>query len=740
MASLTFQKDAAIYRIDVDPLAGTFVVGEFFTDDIDSTKLGEIVAFTDDLDSTGTIDYILVGSNATQFANTDTFTGDGGGTGTVNSSPSIIGSQHVHVIQVDSPFAVVTIQDLVNQIREYEDELTNMDHPKIANATGKQDLGGGVLVGVTLELLDNWRVQFEPRTGPLIESVSVTGGNIVATNDFGDNAIKASPFTQVTITSSSSATISQIEIIDLVHRIEALRPSHSAFGKLIYWNPTTGDDGLLGESPDTAVATFSRAHDIAADNQGDAIYCLTKDATGIVEVDEQLVITKNALSVRGPGERFVLKPSVSAGIGPSVLIQANNVSIEKLSINHITGYLATDGVQIDGSVQGAEGCLVKDIIVRNSIGSGISINDSGDSRIESCFMEDLGDDGIFVGDSVDDLTISGNLIDGPTNYGVNVAGNTTLDVTLLQNMIHGCGTYGIRVGPNADQTIIRSSNYLFDNVTGDILEEVGSTNTSIESLTDDQQLFGGTVTVDQIDGVSGTEFPIGTQTNPVNNLSDALLIATANGLESMDIREGTFVVTTALDFDKMHINGEGPARSRIIFSSGGYTTNKTIFERMFVAGPMNGDSMLMRNCAVGSGDLVSLAITEYQGSFNRCAIVGDITARVNTGAENSIALIDCYTAGNQTPTIDLNGDKAVTISNYSGKFKMDGLVGASGNQLVRIGLVHGNVEFLTGQSATNPVVIEGIGTYTNASALTIEDDSLITKIIQDNNDDPSIFV
>lgn len=207
MANLTFLKDASIFRIDVDPLSGTFVTGEFFVDTVDPTKLAEVISFTDDLDGTGSLDYILIGTSATQFVATDTFTGDGNGTGTVNSTPAVVGTHHVHVVQVDIPDTVVFVQDLINDIRDYEEELINLDHPKMINASGKQDLGGGVLVGITLEMLDNWRIQFEPRTGPLLESVSITGGNIVATNDYNDNPIKASPFTQVSVQSSSSATI-----------------------------------------------------------------------------------------------------------------------------------------------------------------------------------------------------------------------------------------------------------------------------------------------------------------------------------------------------------------------------------------------------------------------------------------------------------------------------------------------------------------------------------------------------
>lgn len=88
-----------------------------------------------------------------------------------------------------------------------------MDISHVANASGKQDLGGGILVGITLELLDNWRVQFEDRLGPDTIACKITGGNLVTTNIYDDNPVKPSTYTQVTITASSSATISESSAI-----------------------------------------------------------------------------------------------------------------------------------------------------------------------------------------------------------------------------------------------------------------------------------------------------------------------------------------------------------------------------------------------------------------------------------------------------------------------------------------------------------------------------------------------
>ena len=64
------------------------------------------------------------------------------------------------VIQVDTPQTVVTIQDLLNQIRLYEEKPINLDYGTIANAYGKQPLGGGSYVGIPLALINNIPIPF----------------------------------------------------------------------------------------------------------------------------------------------------------------------------------------------------------------------------------------------------------------------------------------------------------------------------------------------------------------------------------------------------------------------------------------------------------------------------------------------------------------------------------------------------------------------------------------------------
>lgn len=123
------------------------------------------------------------------------------------------------IIEVEAPDTTVTIQQLINAIRDWEDELGNFETNKVADASGKDDLGGGTLVGITLKFL-NWKLKFEAKGSPT--TCYVGGGNLVAVDGSGNSMFPIAPSTNVTVqlTQASSATLAQIaDIQTLVDRI-----------------------------------------------------------------------------------------------------------------------------------------------------------------------------------------------------------------------------------------------------------------------------------------------------------------------------------------------------------------------------------------------------------------------------------------------------------------------------------------------------------------------------------------
>ena len=112
------------------------------------------------------------------------------------------------IITVLAPSVSITVQDLLDTCREAEDDLINMTYPPLATASGKDDLGGGDLTGITVKLLDAL-LAFEARPGPTFVKCVVGSGNLVAVDSsgVGVDPIENTAYTQVKVTLSVSAAL-----------------------------------------------------------------------------------------------------------------------------------------------------------------------------------------------------------------------------------------------------------------------------------------------------------------------------------------------------------------------------------------------------------------------------------------------------------------------------------------------------------------------------------------------------
>jgi len=105
------------------------------------------------------------------------------------------------IIDVTTPQVDVVVQDLVNEIRVQEASALGMAFPKIADATGKDDLGGGVRTGITLTLQPDWQLRFWLGN----YTASITGGNLVG--GLNNNPIAYTAGVQVRLVQSAASTL-----------------------------------------------------------------------------------------------------------------------------------------------------------------------------------------------------------------------------------------------------------------------------------------------------------------------------------------------------------------------------------------------------------------------------------------------------------------------------------------------------------------------------------------------------
>ena len=112
------------------------------------------------------------------------------------------------IITVAAPSTTISIQDIVDTLRGIEDDSEVLIYPHLFDASGKNDLGGGSFVGITLAL-QNAELAFEARLGPQFELCTVNGGNLVAVDvaQTPIDPIHPTDFVTVVITQSSSPTI-----------------------------------------------------------------------------------------------------------------------------------------------------------------------------------------------------------------------------------------------------------------------------------------------------------------------------------------------------------------------------------------------------------------------------------------------------------------------------------------------------------------------------------------------------
>lgn len=380
------------------------------------------------------------------------------------------------VINVTAPQTSVFIQDLIDAIRDYEDNIVNMELLQIANATGKQDLGGGVLVGITLELINDWRIAFSGWFGPSTQGVSVGGGNLVATNQFSNNPILPTPFTQVAVQSSSSATISQLEIVNLQHMIESQRGTHTGYGDVFYWDPINGNDTNDGTTPSNAMKTFAVAQALTNTNNDDVIFVSTHTSPQQVTT-EQIIITKNNLHIRGPGHSLTIRPT---GSGPAILfsgVKNSTIQSFKIDAQNLTGSEHSDqnGIVISSGSNNQ----VSDIDIINPGAWGLHVDDSEDFTAKNISVENAGSHSFVVMGNSAEIDIMGCRAFGGGGDAFLISGSTIRDAKLTNNAAHSCSGYGLAIWGTLS-TRIDWNNYGFNMGSGLILNS--GINTGFEVL------------------------------------------------------------------------------------------------------------------------------------------------------------------------------------------------------------------------------------------------------------------
>lgn len=114
------------------------------------------------------------------------------------------------IMELQVAYVTITLQEIYDSAHDASANLNHMDSKIIARASGQNDLGGGLKTGLTVELVNGWRLKAADRGGLPFVRVAITGGNFITAEANGpDPTDPLAPANYVTYSLSKavSATI-----------------------------------------------------------------------------------------------------------------------------------------------------------------------------------------------------------------------------------------------------------------------------------------------------------------------------------------------------------------------------------------------------------------------------------------------------------------------------------------------------------------------------------------------------
>lgn len=380
--------------------------------------------------------------------------------------------------------------------------------------------------------------------------------------------------------------ITSLEAERLRRLVESQRPHHKAYGRMLFWNPVSGDDANDGLSPTAAVQTFAHVHDLAIDEGHDVIIAMPDpSAPGGINSTEQLVISKKFVFLRGPGRDFHIKPTATTG--DTVTITGVGVEVCGLLVN-----TANTGIDQHALRVSADFAKIDDIWIETSKLSAVEITGSTLTHINRLTAIGTDADAIVL-DGGSDCILEDCCLCNNGGNGIRIKSGSMMP-RLMRNHCVGNSAYGIKIEVGAEQTVM-AGNQQGSNMLGDILDE-GTATFNYEHAKELAE-FGDGVHVASSGG-TGTAFPWGTANKPVNNCADAMAIAAYYGLRTLSI-SGPFTLDEDLSditlrAEEVFVGRESWELEKIDLNN--KTLTKAAFKGLVLTGTLVGTDVEFRDC------------------------------------------------------------------------------------------------------------------------------------------------
>lgn len=237
-------------------------------------------------------------------------------------------------------------------------------------------------------------------------------------------------------------------------------------------------------------------------------------------------------------------------------------------------------------------------------------------------------------------------------------------------------------------------------------------------------LYDGAVHIDTINGTAGTEFPIGTRSNAVDNLADALTIAANLGVSSFELLAGTITLTQDSSFTTW-MASSGLAQIDI----NGQDVSGASFSGISLTGTIGTLTvpMVARNCFIeATTGICGNFIESYFKGTNVLATIADNP--LTPGGRTLTSIFNCASdvAGQTAPIFDMNSlNIDLSVRGWIGGIEIHNCTNAAND--ISLDFVSGHA--ILDSSVTNGVfVLRGAGHKTdNSTGTTILETGFVNK-------------
>lgn len=220
---------------------------------------------------------------------------------------------------------------------------------------------------------------------------------------------------------------------------------------------------------------------------------------------------------------------------------------------------------------------------------------------------------------------------------------------------------------------------------------------------EDQSYLDGRIWIDTNNGRAGTQYPRGTPSDPLDNVSDANFIINARNMRHRYWLDGNITLRSDNDTDPQDWMGSAPVNASIYLD--GVSTARSIFRRVALTGACNGNFSLQ--------DGVLQDVNNFEGDASTSGIGGTIT--LPSGVLTQLYTFHkCFSIvpGTGTPFLDFNNATNIMMQfrGYTGGMTFLNLNDPSA--AITVDLDSGHLK-LDASCVAGTVVVRGDGHITN---------------------------